>query len=77
MPTYYITREVTYLEEYKVECESDDNADIVQQLHEEMNNGLDCYSSNAVHADIIEISYEGDDGEWHNLELDRIEKIGD
>jgi hypothetical protein len=77
MAVYYITREVTYLEEYKIECDFDDNADIVQQLHEEMSNGLDCYSSNAVHADIIEISYEDDDGEWHNLELDRIERVGD
>jgi len=78
MAVYYITREVTYLEEYKVECESDDNADIVQQLHEEMYSGLlHCHSADAVHADIIQISYEGDDGEWHNLELDRIERVGD
>jgi hypothetical protein len=62
MAVYYITREVTYLKEYKIECNFDDNTFIVQQLHEEMSNGLDCHSSNAVHDDIIEISYEDDDG---------------
>ena len=75
MTFYYITRVVTLSEEYKIECDADDEAGILEVLWDQMDKGLECYSSDVLRHEIIQIAYEDEHDQWQQIELDEYERV--
>jgi len=78
MTIYYITCEVKTYETYKIESDLNDASDIIEQFYEELDNGLDSFSSENTNFEVKEIIYkDGSEDEWQNIEIDEIEPLGD